>query len=104
MGRLIDIDSLRGCVIIRPTSHEIIEHIKQCMDDALSHDDIPTAYDVERVVEELENEKERAEKDRSYWKEHEWKDAHYFNNADLADTQAEDMEKAIDIVKRGGVE
>ena len=44
MGRLINIDSLKGCAIIRPTRHETIEHIKQCGDDCLNHDDIPTAY------------------------------------------------------------
>ena len=42
MGRLIDIEVLKGCAIIRPTSHETIEHIKQCGDDVLNHNDIPT--------------------------------------------------------------
>lgn len=54
MGRLVDIDSLKGCAIIRPTSHESIEHIKQCGNDILNHNDIPTAYDVDAVVAELE--------------------------------------------------
>lgn len=51
MGRLIDIDSLKGCAIIRPTSHESIEHIKQCGNDVLNHNDIPTAYDVDAVIQ-----------------------------------------------------
>ena len=54
MGRLVDIDSLKGCAIIRPTSHESIQHIKQCGDDVLNHNDIPTAYSVDAVVAELE--------------------------------------------------
>lgn len=54
MGRLIDIDSLKGCAIIRPTSHESIEHIKQCGNDILNHNDIPTAYNVDAVVAEIQ--------------------------------------------------
>ena len=78
MGRLIDTDSLKGCAIIRPTSHETIEHIKQCGNDVINHNDIPTAYDVEKVVEELEEL------------------ANYNGNAYL------DSADVIDIVKRGG--
>lgn len=54
MGRLVDIDSLKGCAIIRPTNHESIEHIKQCGNDVLNHNDIPTTYNVDAVVAELE--------------------------------------------------
>lgn len=54
MGRLIDIDSLKGCAIIRPTNHESIEHIKQCGDDVLNHNDIPTAYDVKKVIHKID--------------------------------------------------
>lgn len=64
----------------------------------------PTAYDVEKVVAELEYEKEKAEKERAYWEQHDWRDARYFNNADLADTQVEDFDDAIEIVRKGGVE
>lgn len=53
MGRLVDIDSLKGCAIIKPTSHESIEHIKQCGDDILDHNDIPTAYNVDAVVKQM---------------------------------------------------
>lgn len=42
MSRLIDIDELKGCAIIRPTTHEEIEHIRACK-NLISHDDIPTA-------------------------------------------------------------
>ena len=44
MSRLIDIDELKGCVIIRPTTHEEIEHIRACK-NLISHDDIPTAME-----------------------------------------------------------
>ena len=52
--RLVDIDSLKGCAIIRPTTHEEIAHIQSCS-GWIAHKDIPTAYDVEAVVAELEN-------------------------------------------------
>lgn len=58
MGRLIDTDSLIGCAIIRPTSLEDIEHINACK-ERISHNDIPTAYDVEKVVEEITEKAER---------------------------------------------
>lgn len=94
MGRLIDIDSLKGCAIIRPTSHESIEHIKQCGNDILNHNDIPTAYDVEKVVEEIH--KKHCQKCRNI----------------LSVPNAEEYCKSVncdvgiicDIVKRGGVE
>lgn len=44
MSRLIDIDELKGCAIIRPTTHEEIEHIRACK-NLISHDDIPTAME-----------------------------------------------------------
>lgn len=92
MGRLIDIDNLKGCAIIRPTSHESIEHIKQCGDDVLNHNDIPTAYNVEKVVAELESEVER-------WREsgEEYNDKH-----DIA--VSEGFKRAVPIVRKGGVE
>lgn len=82
MRRLIDIEDLRGCVIIRPQKHSELELIKQ-FSDIVSHDDIPTAYNVEKVLEEIEKE--------SY---------HY---DDLGGRYMIDCEKAIDIVKAGGV-
>ena len=84
---MIDIDSLKGCAIIRPTSHEDIEHIKACK-CCISHDDIPTAYDVDAVVEELENAKFLMPPEN---------DNHYADNGLF-------LEDAIDIVRKGGVE
>lgn len=86
MGRLIDADSLKGCAIIRPTSHETIEHIKQCGNDVLNHNDIPTAYDVEKVVEDLQKASMIVEQ----------------NENSIKCAIEENM--AVHIVKRGGVE
>lgn len=87
MGRLIDIDNLKGCAIIRPTSHESIEHIKQCGDDVLNHNDIPTAYNVEKVVAELE----KAESVKTFGS---------LNSGN----RLIPVKDAIDIVRKGGVE
>lgn len=60
--RLVDIDSLKGCSIIRPTSSEEIAHIEACK-GWIAHKDIPTAYDVEAVVAELEADLKISESD-----------------------------------------
>mgnify|MGYP003303269250 CR=1 FL=1 len=78
--------SLKGCAIIRPTSHETIEHIKQCGDDVLNHDDIPTAYNVEKVVAEIKE----ANKNEVY--------------AGLCPNGFVHCLTTIDIVRKGGVE
>lgn len=81
--RLVDIDSLKGCAIIRPTSSEEIAHIQACK-GLISHKDIPTAYDVEAKVAELEN--------FEMWKE--------LLIYDLSHREREIIEKAISIVRR----
>lgn len=90
MGRLIDIDSLKGCAIIKPTRHETIEHIKQCWDDVLDHNDIPIAFDRKKVVAELE------------------KESDFFGGEPMGILQkayyCKGVEKAIEIVKAGGVD
>lgn len=48
--RLIDIDELRGCAIIRPLSHKDMGHILSCS-NILIHTEIPTAYDVKHDKE-----------------------------------------------------
>lgn len=53
MGRLIDIDELNGCAIIRPKTHEDFDYIYACK-NLISHNDIHTAYDIEAVVEQIE--------------------------------------------------
>ena len=51
--RLIDIKELQGCAIIRPMSHEDMVHINSCS-NRINHNEIPTAYDIDKVVEQLE--------------------------------------------------
>ena len=80
MGRLIDIDDLKGCAIIRPTTHEEMSHVLACK-SFVAHADIPTAYDIEAVVEELES-----------------ASSEIFGHTKIISTN-----KAIEIVRRGGV-
>ena len=102
MGRLIDIDELKGCAIIRPTTHEEMGHVLDCK-NYVCHDDIPTVYDIEAVVKELEEELQALRNAR-----------HKLDDAMLIDKDAHrkaqslverelTMHKAIEIVRRGGV-
>ena len=51
--RLIDIEKLRGCAIIRP--HNGVEvKVIESFSDKIKHQDIPTAYDVDAVFQEIE--------------------------------------------------
>ena len=51
--RLIDIEKLRGCAIIRP--HDELEvKVIESFSDKVKHQDIPTAYDADKVVERIE--------------------------------------------------
>lgn len=51
--RLIDIEKLRGCAIIRP--HNGVEvKVIESFSDKVKHQDIQTAYDVDKVVERIE--------------------------------------------------
>lgn len=56
-------------------------------------------YDVEAKVAELEVEKERHEKDRTYWSEHSWKDSLMYNECDMSDRKADCFDTAISIVR-----
>ena len=103
MGRLIDADAL---------IKELVRMKESCVDVGLAvgitHaicavDGQPTAYDVEKVVAELEYQKEHFEKDRTYWADHTWKDNVVYCNWDLSDKKVNCYESAIDIVRRGGV-
>lgn len=53
MGRLINTDNLIGCAIIKPMTSEEFGHILAC-ENKIVHDDIPTAFDVEAVVKQIE--------------------------------------------------
>lgn len=52
--RLINIDELKGCAIIRPHSREDMKAIKSCS-EVIPHNEITTAYDIDKVVEQLED-------------------------------------------------
>ena len=53
--RLIDIEDLKGCVIIRPHTHEDIMAIESCS-EKIAHKDIPTAFDIDNVIKEIRDE------------------------------------------------
>ena len=59
---------------------------------------------MEKVVEQLQNEKERYEKERVWWSENSWNDSCCYNECDMNDRKSDCFEDAIDIVKKGGVE
>lgn len=58
-----------------------------------------TRKPMEAVVAELEIEKERHEKDRTYWSEHSWKDSLMYNECDMSERKADCFETAISIVR-----
>lgn len=109
MGRLVDADALLEH-IKKLECHAENKKYEQGLNDFLQCylpqiiDNQPTAYDVEKVVAELEVEKERHDADRSYWAEHEWKDRVIYNECDMSDKKSNCFDLSIDIVKRGGVE
>ena len=83
MGRLIDADAflqnLINCDIGRKSLEKVIEAVKKQ----------PTAYDPEKVVEQLENERKF------------WENAY---NRNLGKEKARSYEHAIEIVKGGGAD
>ena len=91
--RLIDIEKLRGCAIIRP--HNGVEvKVIESFSDKVKHQDIQTAYDVDKVIQEIEQLR-----------------VQYFltiaNTGDKALNVAYEkvyqaLDKAMEIVKRGG--
>lgn len=93
-SKVIDVLKQTGIIVDNDLGHLIVEEIER----------IPTAYDVEGVVSELQYIKESFEKDCSYWKEHSWRDNTVYNEADLNERQADCYSDAIEIVRKGGVE
>ena len=106
MGRLIDADALIARTYEAEKNVVKSSGISKMVMDAIRNEvnNQPTAYDVEKVVAELEYQKEHFEKDRTYWAEHSWKDNVVYNECDMSDRKADLLGEAIDIVKRGGVE
>lgn len=64
----------------------------------------PTAYDVEKVVEELEEERISAENEMHRLRDGEYALPCQFDRTDIEECIMETMSKAIDIVRKGGVE
>lgn len=83
--RLINIDELKGCAIIRPHSRADMKAIESCSEVVL-HDDIPTAYDIDKVVERLEGEATLSDVDG------------------IGKCYAIDLQTAVIIVTKGGAE
>ena len=92
--RLIDADEAKKFykenLILPEKSHEIIV---RTMIDA-----VPTAYSVDKVVEELESEKRYGSKYDSYYEENLYRGEMFEN-----DVNNKTIDKAIEIVKKGGV-
>lgn len=53
--RLIDIEKLKGCAIVRPHTHEDIMAIESCS-EKIAYKDIPTAFDINNVIKEIRDE------------------------------------------------
>lgn len=91
--RLIDIEKLRGCAIIRPLDSLEIKVIES-FTEKIKHQDIPTAYDVDAVFQEIEQLRMR----------------YFLTLANTGDKTldvayekvCQALDKAIEIVKRGG--
>lgn len=81
MGKLIDADKFKGKVIASHTGSGVIKLI--------AIDEVPTAYDPDKVVEQLED----------YGNE----ETRYYKNTPYEKCIKECVGKAIEIVKGGGV-
>lgn len=62
--RLIDIEKLKGCAIVRPHTHEDVMAIKSCS-EKIVHKDIPTVFDINTVMEHLNKELKLADDEKS---------------------------------------
>ena len=91
--RLIDAKKLKGCAIVRPHTHEDIKAIESCS-ELVEHRSIPTAYDVDKVLEQLHRISDEAE-DKISVCEEEYCLYH--------DGFSDGVDEAIEIVKGGVV-
>ena len=90
MGRLIDADELISILGFENTQEERDENVWKIIIITLEGiDRIPTAYDPDKVVEQLENERKF------------WENAY---DSNLGKEKARSYEHAIEIVKGGGVD
>ena len=92
--RLIDADELIN------QGYEIVVDGLQydTCNKSIDIDNIPTAYSVNKVVEELESEKRYGSKYDSYYEENLYRGEMFEN-----DVNNKTIDKAIEIVKQGGV-
>ncbi len=90
--RLIDADKFKGKVIASHTGSGVIKLV--------AIDDVPTAYDTDKVVEQLEDEKEFA---YANFDEYVNEVCPYLD-AEYDDLFNEGLERAIQIVKGGGAD
>ncbi len=94
--RLIDADTLKGCKIIQPYKGEMKD---QAFVRIFEIDDIPTAFDRNKVVQQLENKMQTHKRVIEYEKK---------NGTVTEEFQerkaVEVLEDAIEIVKGGGVD
>ena len=88
--RLIDVDVY--CATICKCNRRACDRAKCPIHNA------PTAYDIDRVVEELESEKRYGSKYDSYYEENLYRGEMFEN-----DVNNKTIDKAIEIVKQGGV-
>ena len=97
MARLIDAEKLNFHCNYNGDCSGDVSHCKECDNYVLDYRDIqeqPTSYDTDKVVEELEENASRYTK----------KYATPYGNNGYRDTKAISIHKAIEIVKRGGVD
>ena len=98
MSRLIDADKLIEELKIKTVSKDAhIIYIANAVVNLVNSQ--PTAFDTEKVVEQLESEKRYGSKYDSYYEENLYRGEMFEN-----DVNNKTIDKAIDIVKKGGVE
>lgn len=102
IGYKVDLSEIPNIMSVSKLIENVVHNVAEIVMEHIENQ--PTAYDVEKVVAELEYNKEQCEKDSEYWMEHPWRDRDVFNEYDVCNKKAECYEESIDIVKRGGVE
>lgn len=90
--RLIDIEKLRGCAIIRPCD-ELEVKVIESFSDKVKHQDIPTAYDVDGIIHRLDDASFLVATSKEFWDDPQ--NGKYVENVVR-------LSDAIEIVKWGG--
>ena len=92
------IDELEVYTSGRPNTMKVEISVLQLQRFINKLKNIPTAYDIDKVVEELESEKRYGSKYDSYYEENLYRGEMFEN-----DVNNKTIDKAIEIVKQGGV-